>query len=397
MRARRRGARTALADNVGIGLRRPIVYGAAGDGFVRRVWLARRGAAPTCFVRREPATAPRISVVIATYERPDLLRSCLASFAAQTIDRDDYEVVVIDDGSNGDDLGRVLAEAEGGCNVLGLRIEHGGRSAAKNHGVMLARAPLVLFFDDDDRPAPDYLERHLAAHTAKPADGVAILGHTEWAPELARTALMHYVTDVDRLMFAYERLRDGQQLDWRGFWEGRISCKRSLLMRHGLHDQRLGYSIDVELGWRLGPAGLRVIYDSTARSLMARALDFDAFCERTEAKGRAHAVIASLHPGTEIAARLQIDQAAKVWEENRQKEPALRRRVAELESRPDLEGAALEQLHLAYREIFRLLHAKGAAGVTEGAPAMTGPPQTVPPVREGSRACPRRHADAMAR
>ena len=136
-----------------------------------------------------------------------------------------------------------------------MRIEHAGRSAAKNHAVLLARAPIVLFFDDDDRAAPDYLERHLAGHAAKPGEAVAILGHTDWAPELELTPLMHYITDVDRLMFAYERLGDGQELDWRGFWEGRISCKRSLLLRHGLHDQRLGYSIDVEMGWRLGPSG----------------------------------------------------------------------------------------------------------------------------------------------
>ena len=69
---------------------------------------------------------------------------------------------------------------------------------------------------------------------------------------------MHYITDVDRLMFAYERLGDGQELDWRGFWEGRISCKRAARCATALHDQRLGYSIDVEMGWRLRarrPAG----------------------------------------------------------------------------------------------------------------------------------------------
>ena len=91
----------------------------------------------------------------------------------------------------------------------------------------------------------------MAGHEARPGEAVAVLGHTDWAPELARSPLMHYVTDVDRMLFAYERLRDGQVLDWHGFWEGRVSCKRSLLLQHGLHDQRLVYSIDSELAWRL--------------------------------------------------------------------------------------------------------------------------------------------------
>jgi GT2 family glycosyltransferase/glycosyltransferase involved in cell wall biosynthesis len=366
-----RSGPTTLADGVTIGLREPMSPNASGNGFVRRIWLARPGVRPAEFARPEPANAPEISVLIATYERPDLLRACLASFAHQTIDPSRYELVVVDDGSTGDDLDRVIAEFSSQLQIIGVRIEHGGRSAAKNHAVLLARAPIVLFFDDDDRAAPDYLERHLEAHGAKPEEGVAILGHTDWAPELERTPLMHYVTDVDRLMFAYERLGDGQVLDWRGFWEGRISCKRALLIRHGLHDQRLGYSIDIELGWRLAPHGLRVIYDSNARSLMARAIDFDAFCERTQAKGRAHAVISSLHPGTEIAARLEVDRAGQRWNAERAREPELRALVRDVEARRPTSRDAIAELHAAYREVFGLLHTKGAAGATdETAPAL---------------------------
>ncbi len=368
-----------IADNVTVGLRHPLLSAAPGAGFVRRVWIADHAKRPTVFVRPEPARPPRISVLIATYDRHELLRSCLASFAAQTLDRAEYEVVVVDDGSATSELARVLEEVAGDIQVVGLRIEHGGRSAAKNHAVFLARGSIVLFFDDDDRATPDYLERHLAAHDAHAAEGVAILGHTDWAPELERTPLMHYVTDVDRLMFAYQRLGHGQQLDWRGFWEGRISCKRAFLMRHGLHDQRLGYSIDIEMGWRLAPAGLRVVYDSTAKSLMARPLDFDAFCERTEAKGRAHAVIATLHPGTEIARRLAIDDAATRWNETRHTEQDVRRRVAALEARAGTGSAALDALHAAYRETFQLLHAKGAAGASDGGSEVFAPPTTVHP------------------
>ncbi len=374
-----RTGRVTLADNVAVGLRRPISRSAPGTGFVRRAWVLGPDRRPVGFTRLEPATPPRISVLIATYERPELLRSCLASFAEQTLDRSEYEVVVVDDGSAGDDLARVLDDFATTLQIVGLRIEHGGRSAAKNHAVFLARAPIVLFFDDDDRAAPDYLERHLAGHEKRPGDGVAILGHTEWAPELERTPLMHYITDVDRLMFAYERLGDGQELDWRGFWEGRISCKRALLLRHALHDQRLGYSIDVEMGWRLGPAGLRVIYDASARSLMARPIDFDAFCDRTEAKGRAHAVIATLHPGTEMATRLALDHATKLWDDDRLNEPRLRRQVADLEARCQTDGSAIADLQTAYREAFSLLHAKGVAGASERVQEMSGPPVTVAP------------------
>ncbi len=370
---------TVLSDQLTIGLRRPSPTRGHAVGPVRRIWVLDREGHLVVHDRPEPAVAPAISVLISTYERPDLLRECLESFAAQTLASEQFEVVVVDDGSASGDLDALLAEFTDRMQVTGVRIGHAGRSAAKNVAVMLARAPIVLFFDDDDRAAPDYLERHLAAHAAKPAPGVAILGHTEWAPELELSPLMHYITDVDRLMFAYERLGDGQELDWRGFWEGRISCKRAFLLEHALHDQRLAYSIDIEMGWRLAPAGLRVVYDASARSFMARPIDFEAFCARTEAKGRAHALIAALHAGTEIAERLHVADAAKVWDEQGPEEHALRRRVHDLEARAELEPAALPKLHEAYRQVFRLLHTKGAATTAEETRQVTEPPTTVQP------------------
>jgi glycosyltransferase involved in cell wall biosynthesis len=368
-----------LADNVAVGLRRPLTSRTSGEEVVRRVWVTDADRRPVGYTRPEPATPPRISVLIATYDRPGLLRSCLASFARQTLDRSEYEVVVIDDGSPHSDLSAVLAEHERELQVVGLRIEHAGRSAAKNLAVLLARSPIVLFFDDDDHAAPDYLARHLAAHDARPADSVAILGHTDWDPELERTPLMEYVTDVDRLLFAYERLEDGQELDWRGFWEGRISCKRAFLLRHGLHDQRLAYSIDVEMAWRLAPAGLRVIYDSSARSFMARAIDFEGFCARTEAKGRAEAVIAALHPDTELATRFDVNDGVALWNTKRATEPHLRSRVAALEAASAHDASALADLHEAYREAFRLARAKGLAQAMQGTAEGSAAPSTVQP------------------
>jgi glycosyltransferase involved in cell wall biosynthesis len=372
---------TTLADNVAVSLRQPVLGGPDHPGEVTRVWTSGAGGHPVAVARPEPAVRPRISALVSTYNRPELLAEALASFAKQSLPADDFEVVVVDDGSDDPSaLDDVVASVADRIHVVAVRIDHAGRSAAKNLAVMLARAPIVLFFDDDDRADPDYLERHLAAHDAHPQEGVAILGHTTWAPELEQTPLMHYITDVDRLMFAYERLSDGQELDWRGFWEGRISCKRSFLLAHALHDQRLVYSIDVEMGWRLSPFGLRIVYDATARSLMARPIDLDAFCARTEAKGRAHAVTAALHPGTPMARYLGLETAIEHWQANRFAEAGLRARVRALEAAaaadPDADDT---DLHAAYRALFRLLHAKGVA-VTPGAEeAPAARPFTVQP------------------
>src|SRR5205814_1106722 len=195
--------------------------------------------------------APRISVLISTYDRPDLLDGCLTSFTEQTLPRTAFEVIVVDDGSPSTETAEVIEQFRDRLPLTFARLEHAGRSAAKNAAVMLAHGELVLFFDDDDRADADMLAEHLRMHEAHPDEPVAVLGYTEWATDLTITPFMHWATDIDKVLFAYGNLTDGAHLDWRGFWEGRISCKRSLLMRAGLHDQRMNYSIDVEMAWRL--------------------------------------------------------------------------------------------------------------------------------------------------
>jgi glycosyltransferase involved in cell wall biosynthesis len=381
----RRGAEVAgpvvLSDDVSLGLRASLPMGAPNGGAsdVLRLWVRGPDGAVVAADRPEPANPPRISVLIATHDRPQLLRSCLESFADQTVDQSEFEVVVVDDGSQDAGVPSLVDELVDRLQIATVRIPHAGRSAAKNLAVMLARAPVVLFFDDDDRATPEYLARHLTGHDAHPEETVAILGHTDWAPELTRTPLMHYLTDVDRMLFAYERLGDGQILGWHGFWEGRVSCKRMLLLRNGLHDQRLGYSIDVELAWRLRATGLRVIYDATALSHMARSIDVDTFGERAEAKGRAHATVAALHPDTEIASRLVPEGAAQLWERRRQTVGSLRRQIDALEaSASSGDDGVLPELHAAYRELFGILHAKGVATATTADPAAEAPGSPAP-------------------
>ncbi|HEX6362166.1 MAG TPA: glycosyltransferase, partial [Albitalea sp.] len=104
---------------------------------------------------------PRISVVIPTCRRPELLARCLAAVLTQSIARDAYEVVVVDDGH--DDATRAAVERlqpAGGAPALRyLRPARGrGPAVARNAGWRAARAPVVAFTDDDTIPDARWLE-----------------------------------------------------------------------------------------------------------------------------------------------------------------------------------------------------------------------------------------------
>lgn len=313
---------------------------------------------------RSPLEQPDVSVVIATYERPRLLGECLQGFVGQNLDGRTFEVVVVDDGSPSTEPMDAALLFAGQLPLTAVRSGHGGRSAAKNLAVQLARGKVVLFFDDDDRPAPDLLLEHLRGHDESPGDHVAILGYTDWAPELKIEPLMHFVTDVDKMLFAYGNLVDGDVLGWKGFWEGRISCKRRFLLQHALHDPRLNYSIDVEMAYRLEPFGLEVRYRESAKSVMARGVSLEDFCRRAEAKAEATALIGEIHEADDVIQKyLGLEQARKWYPNSAADLEEMVVEAAALEAvvsaSRDYSSENAEQLFALFRKIIRAHHARG--------------------------------------
>ena len=96
----------------------------------------------------------RVSVVVITRDRPELLAEALASVLAQS--SPPVEVVVVDDGSR---VPVTLPSDDGsGISMRLLRREGGGPSAARNAGAAAAKGEVLAFLDDDDLWDSDYLE-----------------------------------------------------------------------------------------------------------------------------------------------------------------------------------------------------------------------------------------------
>jgi glycosyltransferase involved in cell wall biosynthesis len=110
---------------------------------------------------------PRVSVVIPTYNRAELLQQAIDSVLAQTFA--DFEVIVVDDAST-DETGAV-ATAIDDDRIRYIRHEqnrHG--AAARNTGIEAARGEYVAFLDDDDEWYPEKLAKQVAVMEDSPAD-----------------------------------------------------------------------------------------------------------------------------------------------------------------------------------------------------------------------------------
>src|SRR3989442_890106 len=129
-------------------------------------------------------SALRISVIIPTYAKGETLEKVLRRLEAQTLPRDDFEVVVVDDGSPDDTPERMARLAAASpLRLRHLRQENRGVSAARNRGAREATAPILVLIQDDILATPELLARHLAIHRRHPETTAAAVGRVTWPPD----------------------------------------------------------------------------------------------------------------------------------------------------------------------------------------------------------------------
>jgi len=107
---------------------------------------------------------PEVSVIIPTYNSARYVAEAVDSVLRQSFD--DFEVIVIDDGST-DDTQSVMSRY--GSPVRYIRQKNGGVSRARNRGIEESRSRYVAFLDADDTWFPNKLEKQMAAIRNQPS------------------------------------------------------------------------------------------------------------------------------------------------------------------------------------------------------------------------------------
>jgi len=115
----------------------------------------------------------RTSVVVPTRNRADRLDACLAALAHQTIPAEQFEILVVDNGSTDGTAERIARWAERRPGLRRVEEPEPGVSRARNAGIAAARGALLAFVDDDAVAEPRWLATLLGAYDRWPRVGAA--------------------------------------------------------------------------------------------------------------------------------------------------------------------------------------------------------------------------------
>jgi glycosyltransferase involved in cell wall biosynthesis len=341
---------------------------------------------------------PEVTVVIPAHNRTAALRNCLASLARQTLARDAFEVIVVDDGST-PPIAADIAEFVDGEHTKLLRHEHAqGAGQARNSGAASARGELLVFLDADCLCHPGLLRAHLDAQADGPVAVCGFGGGRELTPSTwrlkfgpdwdfsdvagtfaaaARTPLLH-----DPLT---ELLARPRPTDWAFFWTLNAAVPKSFFDRAGgfnPHFEVKGNE-DMELGYRLSRIGLATVFVPEAITIH-QPHDRNRNVEVVRDRRNEHILVRE-YPNVEVEAVCSYDIVR-----SRELIPAIGRFVAKLapETADCARLAGLPEL------TGRLATASGPvflAGSPEGWPAHVRPPDTVCYPSESGFPGPARH------
>ncbi|MEM9555663.1 MAG: glycosyltransferase family 2 protein [Acidobacteriota bacterium] len=238
------------------------------------------------------SATPAISVILPSYRRRATLEQVLGAWERQRPSSLAFEVVVVDDGSDDGTL-ELLGHLRPRRFALRFASQHNaGPASARNRGLELARAPLVLFAGDDIEPEPDLLAVHVDAHQRDDDEGLAVLGLTRWPGDCRLTATMRHIDGIGAQQFSYHGMRDGEHYDFRHLYTSNISLRRSLLgpERFATHFPAAAFE-DAELGHRLTYRGLRIVYHAAAVARHHHPYDAASFYRRQARCGAMAAIL----------------------------------------------------------------------------------------------------------
>src|SRR5262245_26554108 len=241
---------------------------------------------------------PKVSVVIPTKNRSALLAEAIERIESQTVPREVYEVIVIDNDSSDETRAVLEQKAKAFSNLKCGVQDKPGAAATRNAGLRLAKGSLILFIDDDVQAEPNLIEAHLECHRKNPNASVIGVVTMPWGN--TTDPFLRYLRD-HRILNPYTPSKG--PIDFAYYHTCNVSTPTHVLLSVGGFNESFQiYGMeDIELGYRLEKAGSRMVFAPDAKAVHHRFPGYRDFIERSEQAGYSLGQLIRLHP--ELKAR----------------------------------------------------------------------------------------------
>ncbi len=226
----------------------------------------------------------KISVIIPTFNRKAKLIRTLDSIKRSTFPLKDFEVIIIDDGSS-DDTGQIIKNyPKDKLNLTYYCQVNQGPAKARNVGVELAKAAIVLFCGDDTLFHKNLLKRHYELH--KENKGIAVLGLCLWDEHLDVDRFMRYIAP-NGFQYNYSLIDNEEDAGFSFFYTCNISLEKRWFnfAKFDTSFTDAAYE-DIDLGYMLEKKGLKIHYCEDAIVYHSHKYDPESFYKRMEKVGK---------------------------------------------------------------------------------------------------------------
>jgi len=253
----------------------------------------------------------KVSVVIPTCNKKHLLSRTLSSLFSQRPDCSQFEIVVVDDGSQ-DGTSEILGNPHPVPLVVERHAETRGRAPSRNTGILRATGEIVVFLDDDMVVGPDFIQAHVTAQ----GDGEkrVVIGNVSTAPEANGSSVSRYLDTR-----GVKKVKDKKNIPPRYFLTNNSSVKREFLLSVGLFDPEFvtyGFE-DVDLGHRMGKAGGEFVYAENAESFHIHRHSLNEFLEKKVLCGKSSLrILIDKHPELRKVLRLNLLEHSALREDS---------------------------------------------------------------------------------
>lgn len=236
---------------------------------------------------------PKVSVVIPTWNRADLLARTIDKIEHQTLSRDQYEVIVIDNDSTDHTQSVLDQKSRTFSRLKTFSQRKRGAAATRNVGIRAATGDIVLFIDDDIQAEPNLVEAHWQYHRKHRSSSIIGGLITPWND--CRDAFLRYLRD--RGIFNPYSIARGP-MDFSYYHTGNVSTARTVLQKlDGFNEQFAMYGMeDIELGYRLERHGSRMVHGPDAKAVHEYFPTYRQFIQRCEQAGYSLGKLIELHP-----------------------------------------------------------------------------------------------------